>query len=559
MAHGYLLAGRPPGRATRACWSPAASRRSPDRRVAAGAHASGGVAATAGWPGCWPTRSCAAGRRPCAPCGTIPWTGVGRGAFEGPAAAFRPDHGGRAAGVPREPAGPDAVGVGHSAHPGAAGAVRAGRPAGGAESIPAGSRCSRVRPAGSWRSWCTSSPTSGWNCPASRFPRRWRWACAPGDCRCPTRAAVTDRARPFAGRVPLAAWASGWCCWWRGSGPRHARRRPRARRPAAVQASDPPRRPPSCEQMVLRHPAEYVLRAAGRPSGDDTGRSPEPCDIEPRPAAVPAVSQSPTCWRSTTWPAGRRPQAAMEYRLAVERGHPFHYAAGGREGRPGECVPAPSASGPRTCWTWPTPSSRRHGTRTPTRQRPGGGTGRGRSEPARIRRMEIALASKEQSSCAKAAVELARIATTPRGSNWRRRGWRRQETCAGARTVLRRDWQPTPVTPGLAVRAARVLFSHGDLDGARGLLAERPTKSCRWPTDRRRAGCRRNRREAGAADAAAGGPGPGAPAGAPAGRPASPDPAATPARCACGGCGCPATRSPGRASPPGRSRSCPWK
>ena len=194
---------------------------------------------------------------------------------------------------------------------------------------------------------------------------------------------------------------------------------------------------------------------------------------------------------------GRRQQAAMEYRLAVERGHPFIYADVARVVGPQNVMRAvPQRTDDLLSLAGALVQAGRPGDAD---------TASARAvqlaeehEAARIRRMEIALASRDKTFVAKAAVELARVAGDPKGVELAAEGLAVAGDVAGARTVLRHGLDANPGDGGMALRSARILLNHGDVDGARTLLAQLPEQNPVAPgSHRQRAPAGGDRRQAG--------------------------------------------------------------
>ena len=224
-------------------------------------------------------------------------------------------------------------------------------------------------------------------------------------------------------------------------------------------------------QMVLRHPADayfglFAARqaiAAGAP--DAAGELNRAMRLFPQ---SPAPHLLAFHYLSVI---GRRSQAAVEYRLAIERGHQFDYEQVVRRVGPANvhrAVPqrpenllnlAVAFSQAGRSKEADSASARAVELATPT------------DEPVRIRRAEVAIATKDQSFIRSAAQELGRMATSKQGVELAVRGLAQAGELAEAKRVLSQALSATPEFADVAIRSARVLFEHGDVEGARGLLA----------------------------------------------------------------------------------------
>jgi thioredoxin-like negative regulator of GroEL len=165
----------------------------------------------------------------------------------------------------------------------------------------------------------------------------------------------------------------------------------------------------------------------------------------------------------------------MEYRLAVERGHPFSYDEVARVVGPSNVIRAvPQRPDDLLNLAHAFAAAGRY------RDAEAASTlavdlAQGQ-EPARIRRMEIALVAKDQRFQQKAAVELARVANTLAGVELAAEGLATAGDVPGARKLLEDGLATLGNEAPARLRAARPLFKHGDVEGARTLLSQLSVK-----------------------------------------------------------------------------------
>jgi O-antigen ligase len=224
-------------------------------------------------------------------------------------------------------------------------------------------------------------------------------------------------------------------------------------------------------RMIRRHPSDYYfelqsVRQAMMTGSDDVlrhvNRALQLYPQSPHPHLLAAHYLARV---------GRRSQAAIEYRLAVERGHAFNHAeavqvAGPRDveravpQRPEELLKLASvlvAEG--RVREAETISNRAVGLATD--QKPLHG------------RLDLALSSGDKAFIRRAAAALGGVATDARGLELAAEGMARSEDLPAAQAILKRSMQQFPNDGLLMVRAARLLFTHGDMEGALALLRER--------------------------------------------------------------------------------------
>ena len=491
----------------------------------------------------------------------FPWTGVGRGAFEGPAAAFRQHSEGVRLVFPENLAGADAVRVGHSADPrcwpscspcrpcrssggsplGADVPGRGRRGAGGA-----GPRAGGLRPGAAG-----GGVSHGHGC----------WVCAPGGCRCrpATRRKPTNALTTLAvsghdpgdmgvdpGRRRL------------GGAPGHPSRRAGSR--SGCPGSRPPRPRLPCGRWSCAtrrsttssccRPVRRWRRAIRRRYDTSTG----PCDCYPRSAAPHLMAFHYLA------SIGRRSQAAVEYRLAVERGLPFVYQEVVSTGRDRQRSPGsppasrrPAQSGPGLRDRRAAPAGR-DGQRSGRRRWPKG--------PRRRESGDWRLPSPRGSVHSSTSPDRSWPGSppVPGASSWPPKPWHPGGTCrscqcsaAGPGRTPKRlrpgcAWRSDPLPPRGRGRRPRCCSN------ASARPRRCPTGS---PSEQLMADIadkprmQRPRRQLERAFDCFSACKTGATRTCP-----EVSPVLTRGRCACGGCGCPATRSGDPASPPGRNRSC---
>jgi hypothetical protein len=236
--------------------------------------------------------------------------------------------------------------------------------------------------------------------------------------------------------------------------------------------------PAAREQMqaiVHRHPAEYYFELQAARQAMARG-SPEGLHHINRALLLFPGSQAPHIMAFHYLAAiGQRRQAAMEYRLAVERGHPFAYDEVARVVGPTNVIRAvPQRPEDLLNLAQVFALAGRYGDAEAASAR-AVDLAEGK-EPARIRRLEIALVGKDQLFQQKAAVELARVAETAAGIELAAEGLATVGDVPGARKLLGDALAAEGNDGSMRLRAARLLFKHGDVEGARTLLAQLTVK-----------------------------------------------------------------------------------
>jgi hypothetical protein len=401
------------------------------------------------------------------------WTGVGRGAFEGPAAAFRSEHQG----------------------------VRLVFP----ESLP-------VQMLSEWGLPLTLALCAAFAVPGVRIARRLpRWEPVYQGAACGLLAVLVHELADFGLELPgvafPAAMALGLCSARLAMSTTEAgeRRLPlRGVAAAGVLAAwaviiavgiwAVPRtsdadgviarglsndtRPAAVEQMqgmVRRHPAEYHFELLAARQGllahskDTIRHINRALRLHPS-AAMPHVLAFHHLAR-----IGLRTQAAMEYRLAVERGYPFSFQeVVGLVGPVNALRAVPQRPGHLLFLAASLLAGGRRVEAEVATQRAVDVSGG--DEEVRCRRMEIALDSRHPPFIRKAADELARAAVSSRGFALAVRGLATSGELDRARALAREALAAVPEDASLTVQLARTLFTHGDLDGARSLLASRSSQ-----------------------------------------------------------------------------------
>jgi Flp pilus assembly protein TadD len=397
-----------------------------------------------------------------------PWTGVGRGAFEGPAALFRPDHEGVRLVFPEnlllqllsEWGIPLTLAV----------LVLCVRPAlQMARRLPTWEPVFQGAACGVVAVLVHEFADFGLELPGVAFPV----AMALGLCA--GRLQMSDPGSSDTGRVFSWPLAAAGLASWLGLVMAGAWAAPRTSEVEGVTAQRlsnerSAEAAAALRAIVQRHPAEayFELLAAKQAMNR---RDPEALRHLNRALRLfPRAASAHVLAFYYLAAAGRRQQAAMEYRLAVELGYPFNYvevaAKVGPENvaravrqRPQDLLDLASSF---------TQSGRHKDADVASARAVELAEG---AESARIRRLEIALASKEKTFMAKAGVELARTAATPKGFELGAQGLALAGDVTGARTVLGQGLKANPDDTGMTARAARVLLAAGDLEGARDLLA----------------------------------------------------------------------------------------
>jgi tetratricopeptide (TPR) repeat protein len=230
------------------------------------------------------------------------------------------------------------------------------------------------------------------------------------------------------------------------------------------------------KDMTLRHPAEYYFALQAARQAMISGSTDALRQINRALRLFPQAHTPHLMAFHYLAGIGRRSQAAVEYRLAVERGHQFSYEEVARKVGPSNVMRAVRQQ-PQDLLDLANAfvqAGRNRDAEACSTRAVDLAEG---AEPARMRRMEIALRSQEPGFISKAAVELARIASTPAGQELAGEGLAASGDLAGAQNVLRQALTSSTGEDGVAVRAARVLFKHGDAEGAGKLLAERSSKN----------------------------------------------------------------------------------
>jgi tetratricopeptide (TPR) repeat protein len=172
---------------------------------------------------------------------------------------------------------------------------------------------------------------------------------------------------------------------------------------------------------------------------------------------------------------GHREQAAMEYRLAVERGYNFNYGElVGKVGVANVIRAAPQRPDELLQLAGVLVSSGRpEQADALTARAVALAVGSPGEEAARIKRAEIAMAAALPAFMGKAGVELGTAAATTRGFEAAAEALMASGDLAQARQVLLQAVRHRSGDGTLPVRAARLLFNQGDLATARQLLIER--------------------------------------------------------------------------------------
>ena len=416
--------------------------------------------AAAGSTPCWTIRSSAAGRPRWRSVRALSLDRRRAGRLRGAGRRLSTGPRGCSAGFPGEPAAADAVRMGHPADHRHRGPVRGaggpGLPAVGplGADVPgsglrraggAGARAGRLRagaarrrlPAAMALGLCAGRLQMSMPAPSGAAGAGFHW---------PVMAGALCALGGDAG-----GWAVGRAPHLRGGG----------RRRHAPWPDRTPRRPRRTCGRWSAPPGRILLRAAGGPPGHEQRFARGPRHLN-RALRCSPTRPRPTCWRFTTWPGdGSRSQAAVEYRLAVERGHPFTYdeVAGwwGQSNvlravrqRPNDLLDLANAfvlggrhrdADAASARAVELAEGREPSPHPPDGDRPG---------LARSRFMR------------KAAVELARVAAAPQSVELAAQGLAAGGDLAGARTVLRQGLNANPGDSGMAVRGARILFNHGD-------------------------------------------------------------------------------------------------
>jgi tetratricopeptide (TPR) repeat protein len=237
--------------------------------------------------------------------------------------------------------------------------------------------------------------------------------------------------------------------------------------------------PQAAEQlkaMTLRHPAEYYFALQAARQAMISASTDALRQINRALRLFPQAHSPHLMAFHYLARIGRRSQAAVEYRLAVERGHQFSYEEVALKVGPSNVMRAVRQQ-PQDLLDLANAfvqAGRHRDAEACSTRAVDLAEG---AEPARIRRLEIALRSQEPGFITKAAVELARIASTSAGLELAGEGLAASGDLDGARNVLGQALAGSTGEDGLVVRAARVLFKHGDSDGARKLLAGKTSKT----------------------------------------------------------------------------------
>ncbi len=406
----------------------------------------------------------------------FPWTGVGRGAFEGPAAMYRADHEGVRLVFPEnlplqmlsEWGLPITLAL----------CVLFLIPA-----AQIGARVARWEPVfqgaacGVLAVIVHELADFGLEVLGVAFPAALALGLCAGRLQMSRSAAQSDQPRPGL-RFPVLVGGLGVWAVLLALGVWAAPRFPEteARRAHALSSTPGNEARAQLRQMVLRHPAEYYFELLSARQAVVSGNAEALRHVNRALRLYPESALAHVLAAHQLARAGLRKQAAMEYRLAVERGHSFDYAELVRLVGP-ENVFRAVPQRPEHLMNLANASMQagRHreadvASARATELAEG-------AESARIRRMQIALESGQPEFVRKAALELRRIAVTGQGFELSAEGLARTGDLATARITLQQGLASQPGDGGAVVRAARMLAKHGDLDVARGLLSERTTKS----------------------------------------------------------------------------------
>ena len=223
--------------------------------------------------------------------------------------------------------------------------------------------------------------------------------------------------------------------------------------------------------MIKRHPADYFLELQAARQAITTGS----------PDALRHINRALRLYPGSVWPhlyaahylvrIGRRSQAAVEYRLAVERGYPFDHqealkVLGAKDVE--RAVPQRPDDLMKLA----------HGLLLAGRLRDAESVsaravGLALDNKPLEARLELALSSGNKPFIRRAAVALAGVASDGKAQELAAEGLARSDDLPAARDLLRRALKQHPNDGGLMVRSARLLFNHGDVDGAYALLRER--------------------------------------------------------------------------------------
>ena len=310
----------------------------------------------------------------------------------------------------------------------------------------------------------------GLELPGVAFPTAMALGMCAGRLQVSTEAAENQGARPILVpglAVAFAAWgallvAGVWAAPRMAVSEDPVARQLSSRRDAAAGAA--------LRQMVLRHPADayfalYAARQAIAAGAADAGKELN--------RAMRLFPQSPAPhllafhYLSVI---GRRAQAAVEYRMAIERGHQFDYEQVVRRVGPAHvhrAVPQRPENLLNLAGAFAQAGRNKEAETASARAVELAPV----DEAVRIRRLEVALATRDEPFIRGAAQELGRMATSKRGVELAVRGLAQTGAQLEARQVLSQVLKSNPEFADVAVRSARVLFEHGDVEGARALLA----------------------------------------------------------------------------------------
>ena len=229
--------------------------------------------------------------------------------------------------------------------------------------------------------------------------------------------------------------------------------------------------PEAYDDAIRRHPAEYYFELlAARHAIEE--RLPDVMRHLGR--AQRLFPQSPTPHLVTArFLAGidRKSQAGLEFRLAAERGAPQSPAVL-LEALGFEHVASAVAPEPKAMLELAVFLAQQGGVKVARRlgQR---ALALDPSEPSHLLRMDAAVAAKDPAFLVEAATELGPAARTSLGFEAAGRGWAEAGQMDKARETLLAGMKAFPLEGGYLVRAARILEKHGDLAGARMLLHKR--------------------------------------------------------------------------------------
>jgi hypothetical protein len=230
------------------------------------------------------------------------------------------------------------------------------------------------------------------------------------------------------------------------------------------------------KQIALRHPADHHFQLLVARQALHTGSPDGLRHLNRAMQLFPNSAAAHLLAFHTLGRRGLRSQAAVEYRLAVQLGHPFSYAeVVGMVGTENVHRAVPQRPTDLLDLANAFAQAGRHAEAEAASGRAvdlGDG-----QEAFRIRRMEIALTSGQPDFIRKAAFELARIAESQRGAELAAEGLARSGELKQARALLEAAPGVQSADGAAVVRSARLMFRHGDPDGARLQLSERAVRN----------------------------------------------------------------------------------